>query len=72
MSHTIRLKISGMTCGGCASAVRRALTSISGVDEVQVDLQTALAEIIVGDENLTLEQLVTAIRLAGYNAQPIS
>lgn len=32
------LKITGMTCGGCASTVTRALVAVDGVHDVQVSL----------------------------------
>ncbi len=31
--------IDGMTCGGCASAVKQTLSSVSGVTTVSVDLE---------------------------------
>lgn len=70
--HIVRLKITGMTCGGCVKAVENALMAVDGVDQVLVDLQEASAEIIVSDENITPEQLVMAVKLAGYDAQMIA
>jgi copper chaperone len=32
------IKVKGMSCGHCAAAVTRALQSLPGVSEVQVDL----------------------------------
>ena len=32
------IKVDGMTCGGCAAGVTRALQAVAGVAEVQVDL----------------------------------
>lgn len=32
------IKVDGMTCGGCAAGVTRALQTVAGVAEVQVDL----------------------------------
>jgi len=37
------LNISGMTCGHCQTAVTKALKSVPGVDNAQVDLQTGKA-----------------------------
>ena len=36
--QNITLTIGGMTCQGCANGVSRALKSVAGVDQVQVDL----------------------------------
>ena len=38
-------KISGMTCNGCKSTVEDKLSSLDGVDDVQVDLQKGEAVI---------------------------
>ncbi|SFJ91129.1 copper chaperone [Halobacillus dabanensis] len=34
------LKVEGMTCGHCKSAVEGALKEVDGVDDVNVDLET--------------------------------
>ena len=70
--HKMRLKITGMTCGGCVKAVENALMAVSGVDRVLVDLQEATAEVSVVDEKITPDQLVMAVKLAGFDAQLIA
>lgn len=37
--------IQGMTCGGCAATVRRAIASLPGVEDVEVDHQSGRAEV---------------------------
>lgn len=58
-----------MTCGGCVAAVEKALMAVAGVDEVLVDLQSASAEVTVGDESITPDQLIMAVKLVGYDAR---
>jgi len=41
----IHLKVSGMTCGGCISAVSRAVQAVPGAEDVAVDL--ARGEVVV-------------------------
>ena len=41
---TALLNIKGMTCDGCASQVKSALTSVSGVKDCQVDWKAGQAE----------------------------
>ena len=60
------LNISGMTCGHCQTAVTRALRSVSGVQNVQVDLQTGIA-IVEGQPDL--RALLAAVTEEGYGAQ---
>ncbi len=42
----LKLKVSGMTCGHCVSAVTRAVKSVPSVQDVAVDLQRG--EVTVG------------------------
>jgi len=37
----VRLQVAGMTCGGCSSAIKAALTKIEGVGEVTVDFRSS-------------------------------
>jgi len=67
--HKIVLKVSGMTCGGCVATVKKALEAIAGVDEAVVDLQAGTAEVTVGDDDITPDQLVMAVKLAGFDAR---
>ena len=60
------LKVTGMTCGGCTSAVTRALVGIDGVHNVDVSLAGGEAKVDF-DENMTSQdKLVTAVEDAGY------
>ena len=64
----IALLVSGMTCGGCATAVTRVLSRVSGVTDAIVDLDRERATVI-GDART--EDLIAAVQAAGYDAQPI-
>lgn len=60
------IKISGMTCGACTSAVTRALESVSGVSEVGVSLVTDTATV---KHNTSVADLIEAIEDAGFDAE---
>jgi len=63
----IRLKVTGMTCGHCESAVRKALAAVPGVSRVvDVDREKSLAS-VEGDPDPAA--LVAAIREEGYEAE---
>ncbi len=62
----IKLKVSGMTCGHCEKAVSKALQSVQGVNEVQVNLSAGTAS-IEGD-NVNTENLIAAVIDEGYGA----
>jgi copper chaperone len=64
---TTQLKISGMSCQHCASAVARALESVSGVSAVEVDLASGSARIV---GVAPAPDLIRAVTDAGYAAEP--
>ena len=67
-------KISGMTCGGCASTVEKAIKSVSGVSQATVDLVTASVEVNAQRE-VKPEEILKALtnypsyQLVGNNAE---
>lgn len=67
-TNTIELNIGGMTCGHCQSGVARALRSVPGVQDAQVDLQTGTA-VVRGDADV--QQLVDAVLEEGYGASVV-
>jgi copper chaperone CopZ len=68
----VKLKITGMSCGGCVSSVESALKAVVGVNEVLVDLQSGMAEVDMGDSTVTPDQLVMAVKMAGFDARPVA
>lgn len=66
---TIRLKVSGMSCEHCVQAVTKALEGISGVTKARVSLEGGTAEVETAAEAVPTEQLVSAVKEAGYDAE---
>jgi len=60
------LNVSGMTCGHCQTAVTKALKSVPGVEDVQVDLKAGTA-VIRGQTDV--QALIVAVGEEGYDAQ---
>ncbi|WP_407543400.1 heavy metal-associated domain-containing protein (plasmid) [Deinococcus radiomollis] len=60
------LNISGMTCGHCQTAVTKALKSVPGVENAQVNLQTGKA---VVEGQVDPQALLAAVTEEGYGAQ---
>lgn len=61
-----KLKIEGMSCQHCVSAVNEALAEVDGVERVvSVDLDSGTAE-IEGDADT--QALLAAVREEGYEA----
>lgn len=64
----ISLKIDGMHCGGCASAVQRVLSRVDAVTAVSVDLGAGRAR-VTASKPVDLAVLTTAVEDAGYAAR---
>lgn len=58
------LAISGMTCGGCAGAVTRALSAVPGVVEARVDVAGGRATVT---GTARAEDLIEAVQAAGFS-----
>jgi copper chaperone CopZ len=58
------LAIAGMTCGGCAGAVTRALSAVPGVAEARVDLAGGRATVT---GTARPEELIRAVQAAGFD-----
>lgn len=70
LARTVELKIGGMTCAPCVARVERALKSVPGVLEAQVNLATERARVqtLAGAETAAL---IAAVAGAGYSAEPL-
>ncbi|MCL5950977.1 MAG: cation transporter [Chloroflexi bacterium] len=62
----IQLAVRGMTCGGCATHVVKALESVPGVQSAVVADWKAGQATLVADAGLDEQTLVTALTAAGY------
>jgi copper chaperone CopZ len=69
MDH-VALAISGMTCGHCVAAVRKALAAVPGVVEVGVTLSPPRAVVSCDPSRTTLEMLTKATAEEGYPSAP--
>ena len=56
-------RVQGMTCGGCAKHVEKALRSVSGVTGVAVDLSAGTVSV---EGTAPYESLAASVTAAGY------
>lgn len=68
MATQTKLKVEGMSCQTCVRHVREALEPLAGVTRVQVQLEPGQAEIEHDTARVSVEDLVQALRDAGYDA----
>ena len=64
--ETLTLNVKGMTCMGCVNSVKRVLTPIAGVANVEVVLETGKIDISFDASQAKPDQFREAIRNAGY------
>lgn len=67
--QTLTLNIKGMSCGGCVSAIERAVGELSGVSSVAVDLSAAQAVVVYDDSQVKPSAISTVIEDAGFDVQ---
>ena len=70
----IGFKVPGMTCGGCAASVRRALGAVAGVEDVQIDLASKDVRVVVvvvggGGGGASADALRAALEKAGFEPE---
>ena len=63
---TLKLEVSGMSCGHCVQAVRQALEGVPGVKVESV--QVGSASVAFDEQQATVGDLVDAVYNAGYEA----
>ena len=68
----VELDVTGMTCGSCAARVQRVLARQDGVNGAIVNYATGRASVELADHELDTEQLIEAVRKAGYDAAPVA
>ena len=62
------IKIEGMHCHKCESAIQKALSANTGVHEVEVDFASGQASVLFDKESVTVKQLMESVNEAGYRA----
>ena len=67
----LEFDVSGMTCGSCAARVQRTLSREPGVTDALVNYATGRATVELERGALDDEQLIAAVRKAGYGASRV-
>jgi Cd2+/Zn2+-exporting ATPase len=66
-SNSEQFLIRGMDCADCAATIERSLRRLPGVETVAVTFGSSRAQVSYRSEAITRDQVVTAIRDAGYD-----
>ena len=68
---SVDIKTSGMHCGSCKMLVEMDVDELAGVTKCDADLATGVTHVEFDPEQVTVEQIVTAIKGAGYDAEVV-
>lgn len=66
--ETTILKVKGMSCGGCVKSVTGVLSALPGVSRADVSLEKGEAVVDYDSNQVTREQLASAVEDAGFEA----
>jgi Cu+-exporting ATPase len=66
---TTTLKVGGMTCGACTSAVESGFSGVDGVGNVSVSLVMERAVIMHDPQKITAEKIQEIIEDRGFDAE---
>jgi copper chaperone len=67
MESTV-VKVTGMTCMGCVSSVKKVLNAIDGVQSAEVSLEQAQATVVYDATRAKPAQFIRAVEDAGFEA----
>jgi mercuric ion binding protein len=65
-SETVTLSVPGMTCAACPITVKKALTKVDGVTDVDVNYEPREAVVTFDDTRTSVEEITKATANAGY------
>ncbi|MBS4032492.1 MAG: heavy-metal-associated domain-containing protein [Clostridiales bacterium] len=69
MAEKIVLNISGMTCNHCKMKVEKALKTLDGVEDVQINLDGGTADVSFDSGKVSADDLKAVIGDAGYEVK---
>jgi len=67
-TKVVRIPVQGMTCAVCAANVKKALQSVHGVRDAEVDLEGREARVRYSAGKVSAAQFAAAINQLGYKA----
>ncbi len=66
--QTVTLSVPGMTCAACPITVKKALSKVDGMQEINVSYKKLEAVVSFDDAKTTVDALTKATENAGYPA----
>ncbi|MCY1274639.1 mercuric transport protein periplasmic component [compost metagenome] len=69
--QTVTLSVPGMTCAACPITVKKALTKVEGVRQVDVSFDKREAVVTFDDAKTSVQKLTEATTNAGYPSSAV-
>jgi copper chaperone len=66
MSEKVQLRVTGMTCGGCENAVKRALQQVPGIHDVSASHLANEVNVTFDEATVTPKTIRERIEALGY------
>ncbi len=66
MTDELRLKVTGMTCGGCENAVTRVLATVDGVSSATASHKEQEVRVVYDAAKTSRAAIARTIETAGY------
>jgi copper chaperone CopZ len=63
------VSVGGMTCNHCVNSVSNAISEVTNVEDVDVDLGSG--ETKINGNNINIDEVVKAITSSGYSAEVV-
>ena len=68
MNTETKFSVPEIVCGGCASSIKNALGKVSGINKVEVDINTKIVT-VEHNEKISREKLADVLDNAGFTAE---
>lgn len=66
---TIQLKVIGMTCAACSGRIERVIAKTDGIEEINVNLTTEVANVNFFPDIIAVEDIIAKIQKLGFDAE---
>lgn len=71
-SRRIDFQVKGMHCQSCETLIKDELLAISGVKDITIDHKTGSGSVVIANRKISDEEIIRAIRKAGYESSVVS
>ena len=67
-SNTSLIKVEGMHCPLCTTAIKKAINEIDGIKKVSARLNTKEVTVVYDEEKVKIEDILKAVKTTSYEA----